>query len=46
MEEQFAQKNLLQNLDSQLLKVKTWHNDSIGNPSMTRVIKNKKIRAD
>jgi hypothetical protein len=48
VEEQLSQQNLLQNLDTQLLKVKTWHNDSISNPNvMKRVIKpGKKIRVD
>ncbi|CAF4176985.1 unnamed protein product, partial [Rotaria sp. Silwood2] len=37
------QKNLLQNSETQLLKVKTWHNDSISNASMmSRVIKSDK----
>ncbi|CAF3395094.1 unnamed protein product [Rotaria sp. Silwood1] len=35
--------NVLQNTDTQLLKVKTWHNDSISNASMmSRVIKSDK----
>ncbi|CAF1092976.1 unnamed protein product [Adineta steineri] len=36
-------KNVLQTSDSQLLKAKTWHNDSISNATtMTRVIKSEK----
>ncbi len=42
VEEQLTQKNLLQNLDTQSLKVKTWHNDSISTSMMTRVIKSDK----
>jgi len=50
VEEQLSQKNLLQNVDTQSLKVKTWYNDSISNASTTtRTIKsvkpsNKKFR--
>ncbi|CAF0809248.1 unnamed protein product [Rotaria sordida] len=46
-EEQLTlQNNVLQNTDTQLLKVKTWHNDNISNASMmSRVIKSDKTTA-